>query len=119
MTKNRIVLGAIAAITMGAGIAASVAPAEAQYRYYGHRGGFNPGAAAAIGAVGGLALGAAIAGSRPAYGAPVYGAPVYGAPVYGARPVYAEPVNECYVTRRRVWVPGWGWDVRRETVCDY
>ena len=108
MKMNRVMLGAVAALTMGAGIAASAAPAEAQYYY--RRGGMNPGAAAAIGAVGGLALGAAIAGSRPAYAAP---APVYAAPVYGG------PVNECYVQRRRVWVPGWGWEVRRETVCDY
>jgi hypothetical protein len=44
--------------------------------------------------------------------------------VYVERPVrrvYVEerPVEEtCVVQRERVWVPGWGWEVRRRTVCD-
>jgi hypothetical protein len=84
-----------------------VAPASAE-------GGRN--GAAAAGAVGGLALGAmlgsALAAPRPVYVAP---RPVYVAPA----PVYVEPAaEECYVSRERVWVPGWGWEMRRRTVCE-
>jgi hypothetical protein len=71
-------------------------------------------AAAAAGAIGGLAvgtmLGSALAAPRPAYVAPP---PVYVAP----SPVYVEP-EECYVRRERVWVPGWGWELRRRTICE-
>lgn len=118
MTLRKITTGALAALTVASTLAAA-SPASAQYYY---RRGWNPGAAAAVGAIGGLALGAAIAGSRPAYGYPAYGygaAPVYApAPVYGA-PVYAEPVQHCWIERHRVWVPGWGYDIRRERVCSY
>jgi len=58
---------------------------------------------AAVGAVGGFALGSALA--RPVYGPP----PVYVERVYEAR---------CFVERERVWVPGWGWEFRRRTICD-
>jgi hypothetical protein len=93
---------ALAAIALGT-VAAS-APASAQYY---HRHGWNPGAAAAVGVLGGLAIGGAIAANARPYPAP--------APVYGPPPVaYGE---DCYVERRRVWVPGWGWEVRRQTVC--
>lgn len=69
-----------------------------------HRHGWSPGAAAAVGVLGGLAVGSAIAASaRPA-------------PVYVAPPPPFE--EECYVERRRVWVPGWGWEVRRRTICE-
>ena len=65
--------------------------------------GFSTGMAAAMGAVGGVALGSALA--RPAYGPP---------------PVYVERVYEpsCFVERERVWVPGWGWEFRRRTICN-
>jgi hypothetical protein len=82
--------------------------------------GWNPGAAAAVGAIGGLALGAAIANSRPAYAAPVYGpVPVYAGsayPAYEDEYGYDEPV--CRTVTKRVWVPGFGWDYRRRTFCD-
>ncbi len=89
----------LAALTMAAS-----APAEAQYRR-----GWSPGAAAAVGILGGMAAGAAIASTaRPAYGPP----PVA---YYGPPP---EAYGECYVVHKRVWVPGWGWDVRPREICD-
>ena len=37
------------------------------------------------------------------------------------RPVYDEPTyaeeEECYVRHERVLVPGWGWELRRRTIC--
>lgn len=81
------------------------------------RDGWNA-AGAAIGAVGGFALGAALAGPRPVYGpAPVYIAP----PPPRPRPVYVETIDEgpvCYVKRRR-YVNEFG-DVfiRRIRVCE-
>lgn len=98
------ILAAAASLAI-AGVAAS--PASAQY---GRGGGWSPGAAAAVGALGGLAVGTAIgAGSRPSYYGP---APAY----YGPPPAYYG--SGCYVVRRRVWVPGWGWDVRPTEVCE-
>lgn len=90
----------LVALTAAGTLAALSAPASAQY----YRRGWNPGAAAAVGVLGGLAVGGAIAASRPAYAAPVYGAPVYG------------PAEDCWVERRRVW-DGYGYRVYRETVC--
>ena len=86
-------------------------PAEARDR-------LSPGAAAAIGVLGGLAVGGAIAASQqPAYAAP---APVYVAPA--PRPVYVAPrrvivEEDCWTERTREWVPGWGWQHHRRTVC--
>ena len=74
-------------------------------------------AALAAGAIGGLAigglLGSAIAAPRPVY---VEHAPV----VVRRRPVYVERVyaDECFTSREQVWVPGWGWEVRRRTICE-
>jgi hypothetical protein len=71
---------------------------------------------AAVGAIGGLALGAML-GS--ALAAP---RPVYATPSPAPRPVYDEPTyaeeEECYVRHERVWVPGWGWELRRRTICN-
>ena len=65
---------------------------------------WSPGSAAAVGALSGLAVGTMIgATARPAYPPP---------------PVYVERDEACFVERRRVWVPGWGWEFRRRTVCD-
>jgi hypothetical protein len=76
--------------------------ASADWRY---RRGWSPGAAAAVGVLGGVAVGAAIAANaRPAP-----------ARVYVAPPPEKE---ECFVERRRVWVPGWGWELRRRTICE-
>ena len=92
----------------------TTAPASAQYRS-----GIGVGGAAALGALGGLAIGGAIANSNNGYypGRPVYVAPPP-PPVYVERPrrVYVE--SECYVQRRR-YVDEFG-DVmvRRVRVCD-
>ena len=89
---KRISCGVLIAAT----ISGSVGPAAAGD-------GFSTGMAAAAGVVGGFALGSALA-----------------RPVYGPPPVYVERVYEpsCFVERERVWVPGWGWEIRRRTICD-
>ncbi len=68
-------------------------------RYYGPRGGYyyNNGPSVALGVLGGLAVGGAIAsGAAPYY--------------------YDEP--ECRLVRREEWVPGWGYRIRRVEICD-
>jgi hypothetical protein len=127
MNCSKMIRGGLAALTLVAVAAAGAGPASAQY-YYKKRNGISPGAAAAVGVVGGLALGAAIAGSRPAYG---YGQPAYGyeQPSYGYAPppptyyapqrrVYVRQEQDCFVRRQRVWVEGWGWETRRVRVCE-
>lgn len=97
---KRVACGVLVATVL----AGAAAPASA-------RDGWSPGAAAAVGVLGGVAIGSAIAANSYYPGRPVYVAP--------ARPVYVEADDEtCVVERRRVWVPGWGWEVRRRTVCD-
>ena len=85
------------------------------------RGGWDPGAAAAVGVIGGLALGAVIANQDRGYGASYsyghqygYGGGWHHRLHYG----WAPPVDDCYVIRERVWIPDWGWDVRPRTVCN-
>ena len=98
---------AAAAAGLAAFTLATSMPAEAGG--YHRRGGWNPGAAAAVGIIGGLAAGAAIASTaRPAYGP---------GPAYYAAPPEAD-YGECYVVHRRVWVPGWGWEMRAKEICD-
>ncbi|MGO4705371.1 hypothetical protein AB4072_06295 [Microvirga sp. 2MCAF38] len=114
--------GAIAALALVGGLAAAE-PAAARDR-------LSPGAAAALGVLGGLAVGGAIAASQgPVYAAPpprVYVPPPE--PVYYApppEPAYYPPpppppvyVQEsCFSERYSEWVPGWGWQPRRRTVC--
>jgi len=89
---NKIVTGALAALTLGGAIAATTVPADAQPFRGGYHGGYGyrgPGVGAAVGAgILGLAVGAAIAHPAYAYPGPYYGpAPYYG-PVYGYAPVY-------------------------------
>lgn len=130
ISKTTMLRAAVAALAL-AGTVAATSEASAAWRCgpYGcvkRGGGWNPGAAAAVGAIGGLALGAAIANSQPYYeSAPVYAPPpppppAY--PVYGGGPVYGgyEPVEapECTTVTKRIWVPGYGWDYRRRTYCD-
>ncbi len=118
---KKTILAGLAALTMGAGVAATTTSAEAQvvygrgyrgyhggygyrpayygprYGYYGYRR-YNGGAVAA-GVVGGLALGALAAGAV---------APAYAAPVYG----------DCWIERRQV-ADEWGnLYVRRVRVCN-
>lgn len=116
----RFASGTAAALALVTSLAA-VEPASARDR-------LSPGAAAAIGVLGGLAVGGAIAASQsPVYAAP---APVYVAPppppppVYVERePVYYAPpprpvyVERCYTERYSEWVPGWGWEQRRRRIC--
>ncbi len=118
----RFVSGTAAAVALVAGLAAAE-PAAARDR-------LSPGAAVAIGALGGLAVGAAVgaAVAPPVYAAPVpvYRAPPPPPPVYVEEraPVYYErPVRErvyvehCETERYREWVPGWGWEHRSRRVC--
>lgn len=105
MTRIRKTLtGAVAALALGATVAASATPAAADWRGYHHRG--NGGAVAA-GVIGGLALGALAAGAATA--APRYYAPAYAAPVY----------DSCY-RRDEPTYDRWGRFVgyRDVTVCD-
>lgn len=88
MTRTRkIFTGAIAALTLGATVAATATPASAfGYRYGGgwrHGGGWGWGGPAAAGVIGGLALGAIAAGAANAggYGYGGYGC-VANQPVY-------------------------------------
>jgi hypothetical protein len=109
MSNIRVLSGGLSALALAAVLAAT--PAAARDR-------LSPGAAAALGALGGLAVGGAIAASQaPAYAAP---APVYVAPA----PVYAPPppppvvVERCYTERADEYVPGWGWQTLHRRVCN-
>ena len=90
------------------------------------RDGWSPGAAVAVGALGGLAAGAAIGGalSQPRYypGRPVGYAPPPPPPEYYPPPprrVYYEDVEPvCYVKRRRFVDPYGDIVIRRERVCE-
>ena len=105
----------LAAATLATSLAATPASAGGYYRR-----GVNPGAAAAIGLLGGVAVGAAIASSARAAPAPAWSAPPEVVVERAPRRVYVSeaPVEECVTERRRVWVPGWGWEMRRRTVCE-
>jgi hypothetical protein len=115
----RLVSGTAAALALVAGLAAAQ-PAAARDR-------LSPGAAVALGALGGLAVGAAV-GAAVAQPQPpvVYRAPppppppVYveeRRPVYYERPVREVYVERCFTERYREWVPGWGWEHRSRRVC--
>jgi hypothetical protein len=94
---RRLVCGALVAFALVAGSL----PAAAWDRW-------SPGAAAGVGVLSGFALGAALAAPRPVVVAP---RPVYVGPAYVAE-------EACFVRRERVWVPGWGWELRRRTICE-
>ncbi len=75
MKRSRMTAATLGCALVVAGATASVTPASAYHdgryggRYHHHRGGgWSPGAAAAVGIIGGLALGSIIASGRPAYG---------------------------------------------------
>ena len=94
---------------------------------------WDPGAAAIVGVIGGLALGSALSGGGRgsvgySYG---YASPDYGPPRYerwhhhhgyGYGPSvsysWGVPQPSCYIVNERVWVNGWGWDVRPVRYCD-
>jgi hypothetical protein len=84
--KKFALLASVAIITAG-----SVGTADAQYRRYHHRGGWNNGGAVAAGLIGGAVLGGLLtAAATPSYAYPGYG---YGYPAsypaYGYRSTYS------------------------------
>lgn len=96
--------GGFAVMALAASLAAA-SPASARDR-------LSPGAAAALGVLGGLAVGGAIAASQ----APVYVEP---APVYVAPPRRVVVEEErCFTERSSEYVPGWGWQTVRRRVCE-
>ena len=87
LSLKQTMISGLAALTLGAGLVAASAPAQARP--------WSPGGAVAAGIVGGVALGAlaASAAAHPVYGAPVYAAPVVYAPAcYRTR----QPVTDIY-----------------------
>ncbi|MDB5545696.1 MAG: uncharacterized protein JWO64_2845 [Hyphomicrobiales bacterium] len=108
MTMIRKTLtGAIAALALGASVAATATPAAADWR--GHRHGGNGGAVAA-GVIGALALGALAAGSARNYYEPSYATPAYVGGGYG---------GDCYLQNQPAY-DRWGRfrGYRQVTVCD-
>jgi hypothetical protein len=109
MKVSRIVSGAL----LGAALTGAAAPALAGQWVYGPGGAYyqrgeriSPGGAAALGVLGGLAVGAMVGSAA-----------VAPAPVVRER-VIVEREEECHVERAREYVPGWGWQVRKRTVCE-
>ena len=112
---RKTLLTGTAAILGLALIAASAAPASAQYRRHGYWGGPGPliGGLAAGAIIGGAIAGAPYYGPGPVYGGPVYGAPIYDAPDYDAPPPVYGPASSsravAYCARRyRSYDPGSG-----------
>ena len=81
------------------------------------RDGIGPGGAAALGVLGGLAVGSAI-GAGAAQGGYYPGRPVAVAPgpAYGPPPAYVE--EECFWRKRRFYDDYGNMIVRRERVCE-
>ena len=71
-------------------------------------------AAIAGGAAAGLAAGVIAGGALASQ--PAYPSPYYPGPAYGPGPAYSD--EGCQVIRHRVWVEGYGWQMRDEQVCD-
>jgi hypothetical protein len=110
MTMIRKTLtGAIAALALGATVAATATPAAAGWR--GHRHGGNGGAIAA-GVIGALALGALAAGSSRNYYAPSYATPAYAGG-------YGGGYGDCYLQDQPAY-DRWGRfrGYRQVTVCN-
>jgi hypothetical protein len=94
---NKILTGAVAALTLSAALAASGA-ASAQHRDGGGRGDRDGGGAAVAAGIAGLAIGAAIAGDHPGYNRDYYyaGPP----PARYDGPAYYTYYNNCHSTWR-------------------
>jgi hypothetical protein len=108
MTIRTTVLGACTSLLI---LGAASLPANAEH---GRNGAIAGGAAAGLAA--GAILGGALA-AQPAYPGSAYGpGPAYPAPGYVSGPAYSD--DDCRVVGHRVWVPGYGWQIRREEVCD-
>jgi hypothetical protein len=109
MTIRTTVLGACASLLI---LGAASLPANAEH---GRNGAIAGGAAAGLAA--GAILGGALA--APAYSGPGYGPGYSGggpAPAYVSGPASSD--DDCQIVRHRVFVPGYGWQIRREEVCD-
>jgi hypothetical protein len=111
---RKAAVGALAALTIGAGLAATATPSAAQgwrggggyrwhtgywHRGYGWGGGYGWGEPLAVGAIGGFTLGA-LTGAAYAYGPAYYGGGCYlqNRPVYDSWGNFAgySPVQVCY-----------------------
>jgi hypothetical protein len=116
---HKVASGAVKTVMRGAaGLMVAVSLFAAGAEPASARGGWDPGAAAAVGVIGGLALGAALSQPAPAYAVPYAYAPEYPRWHRHHYVGWAPPPADCYVVRERIWVPGWGWDIRPRTVCD-
>jgi len=105
---KRLIKAAFIAMSIVSAVAApTAASAHGRPAHWHHHGGWHSGPAAAVGAMTGLALGSALAANTPlAY-------------AVGLTPIYALPTvgGTCVTDSWREWVPGWGWQVHRRTVC--
>lgn len=99
MNMRTMLMGACAGLFA---LGAASLPANAEH---GRNAAIAGGAAAGLAA--GVIAGGALA-SQPYYNG-------YPGPAYAPGPVYGE---DCRVIRHRVWVEGYGWQFRREEVCD-
>lgn len=117
---KRILTGALVALTLAGGAAATATPASAEEWHEGwhggggwheggwrHDGGWGSGAAIGAGILG-LAVGASLAADHPYYGGGYYGGGYYAPP-----PAYYGP--PCHGAWR--WNPYWG-SYQRVRVCD-
>jgi len=112
---KRLVKAAVVTLSLAAALAAPT-DASAHWRHgsWGHYAGWHAGPTAAFGALTGFALGSAVAASaRPYYAVP---GPTY---IAGPYPPCPGPVvgRTCITERWSEWVPGWGREVHRRTVC--
>ena len=114
---------AVAAIAM-AGVLGAALPQEAHADQR-----WDPGAAAIVGVIGGLALGSALSGGGGrgsvgysyGYAEPRYDGWRHRHHGYGGPSVsyyWGPPRPQCYIVNERVWVHGWGWDIRPVRYCD-
>jgi hypothetical protein len=104
MTRSlkQTMISGLAALTLGAGLLAASAPAQARP--------WNHGGAVAAGVIGGLAIGA-MAASAAAH--PVYAAPVYAVPVYDGPHLLQDPATRHRHLRQPLLPPGEGLPLRR------
>lgn len=114
MMKRLIKAALVALSLVVTGTAPTAASAHWRHGSWHHHGGWHPGPAAAVGALTGFAVGSILAANtRPYYAVP---GPTY---IAGPYPAYAGPVvgRRCFTERWSEWVPGWGREVHRRTVC--
>jgi hypothetical protein len=111
---HKSLLGLAAAASLG--LASLAVPGTANAGCYG--------CAVGAGVIGGIAAGAIIGGAiannpppPPGYYAPPPPPPGY-YPAAGYGPGYAQLAPGCYWGRRRVWVEGYGYQVRPVQVCN-